>query len=122
VLRHPVGADHKDISEAVIRPDKLGAGIQSGHEAGAGRIQIKGPARACLELVLHDRGRRRRKIVGRICRDDDEIEIPGGDPGLLQGFSCGRDDQVRGGLLGRHVASLADIPLLPKEGVDVHAA
>ena len=102
--RERLGADHQ---RALVRTgdEELVGRRDREDEAGAHRLQIEGDAVRHAEIGLHLGRHRRKGVVRRRGRDDDEIDVGGAEPGIGQRRLGGLAGERRGGLaLGGDVA------------------
>ena len=74
VLAHRIGADDQYVAVLLIGAQVLRTDVESGHEAGTGRIDVESAGVLCCQPILQHGGGRRRDELGSIGSDDDQIQ------------------------------------------------
>src|SRR5262249_50940231 len=87
--------------------DVGGAGDQGVEEAGAGGLDLDGGA-AEPQPVLHQASGRGERHVGGEGPQDEQVDVLGVDPGVVEAAQGGLLAQVAGGLVGQGVPAFQD--------------
>lgn len=100
---HYVGPDDQHLAVSAGF-DKFGTDLQGVDEAGAGGGEVKAPGLGGAEFSLHEAGGGGKEHVRRDGGDDDRVDFPGRNAGVLQAAPGGFGGKVAGGgALGRNV-------------------
>src|SRR6185503_17060227 len=70
-----VRTHNQHISISRISDDELRRSIKGRHKPGAGAVHVKRSRIHGSETMLHDNRRSRRKLLGRVSRENDQIQL-----------------------------------------------
>ncbi len=120
-LGHPVAARDENVAIVRVGRDIARRHIEPGHPRRARAVHIVRPRVRRAKFRLHDGRGRGANVVGRVGRDDDEIEIGWCDARAFNRLTRRGDDHIRCRFAFRHHVAFADAHIFNEPRVHVLA-